>query len=210
VGVEEVVLSPGILRAFLLVTGSGLMTEMTGARSFADALLAHGPVRDQAERMGLYSPLVGDWEADVTDYDADGTRRTSKGEWHFVWVLEGRALQDVWIVPPRSVRRPGQSVVGNRYGTSLRVYDPATNVWHVTSINPVTGTTNTLLGRKQGDEIVQEGRDTDRSLVRWTFSDVTTQSFRWQGEASTDDGKTWRLAAEFFGRRVHAGTTRDP
>ena len=28
-------------------------------------------------------------------------QRRRNGEWHFGWVLEGRAIQDVWIVPPR-------------------------------------------------------------------------------------------------------------
>jgi hypothetical protein len=118
-------------------------------------------------------------------------------------VLEGRAIQDVWIVPPRSSRRSKRSIQNNRYGTSLRVYDPAAGVWHVTWINPVSGAFNTLVGRRQGNEIVQEGKNPDGSLIRWTFSDITPRSFYWRGEASSDEGKTWRLEAEFFGHRVN-------
>lgn len=152
--------------------------------------------------MGLYDPLLGSWAVDVIDHDTGGPPRTSTGEWHFAWVLEGRAIQDVWISPPRASRGRGLPTQGNRYGTTLRVYDPETDVWHVTWINPVSVVRNTLVGRKHGDEIVQEGTDTDGSLIRWIFSDLTPTSFRWRGEASSDSGKTWRLAAEFFGRRV--------
>ncbi len=190
-GVWRRVVAPG--------TGTALVEP------FLDALWAPGALASQAQRMSLYDPLLGSWAADVIDHDASGPPRTSTGEWHFGWVLEGRAIQDVWISPPRASRRPGMPALGNRYGTSLRVYDPAADVWHVTWINPVTGVRNTLLGRRHGDEIVQEGTDTDGSLMRWTFSDVTPGSFRWRGESSSDGGRTWRLDAEFFGRRVHAG-----
>jgi len=75
------------------------MTETDHAASFTDALLAQGPVPAQAVRMTLYTPLLGSWEVDVVDYEDGGPRRTSKGEWHFAWVLEGRAIQDVFIAP---------------------------------------------------------------------------------------------------------------
>ncbi len=172
---------------------------------FLDALRAPRALPSQAQRMSLYDPLLGSWAVGVVDHDASGPPRTSTGEWHFGWVLEGRAVQDVWISPPRALRRPGMMALGNRYGTTLRVYDPAKDVWHVTWINPVTGVRNTLVGRRQGDEIVQEGTDTHGSLMRWTFSDLRPASFRWRGESSSDGGRTWRLDAEFFGRRVRAG-----
>ena len=187
--------------AVVLLAGGGVGHAATAAEPFLEALWARGPIASQAERMTLYDALLGDWNVDVVDYDVDGSRRTNKGEWHFAWVLEGRAIQDVLIVPPRG-SRAGQPIQGNRYGTTLRVYDPATDVWRITWINPVSGVTNTLTGRKQGEEIVQEGRDTDGSLNRWIFSEVTRESFRWRGEISTDEGKTWRLGAEFFGSRA--------
>src|SRR2546425_5180290 len=46
--------------------------------------------------------------------------------------LEGRAVQDVWIVPSRSARQaPGVSAPGILYGTTLRVYDPRSDLWHI-------------------------------------------------------------------------------
>ncbi len=191
----------GILTVLFLVSVTGL-AQTTGSQTFVKALCADGPLPEQADKMNLYDPFLGDWNVDVIDYDADGTRHTNKGEWHFAWVLEGRAIQDVWIVPPRTSRQLKRPLQNNRYGTSLRVYDLASGVWHVTWINPVSGAFNTLVGRKQGDEIVQEGKNPDGSLIRWTFSDITPRSFHWRGEASADEGKTWRLQAEFFGHRV--------
>jgi len=48
--------------------------------------------------------------------------------------------------------------------------------------------------------------------VRWSFTQITPDSFRWTGERSRDDGatdddKTWQLQAEFFARRVAQSET---
>ena len=69
------------------------------AGAFSDALCAQAPADDRAGRMELYGWLVGSWDLDVTRFQADGAVIRRKGEWHFGWVLEGRAIQDVWIIP---------------------------------------------------------------------------------------------------------------
>ena len=72
---------------------------MTAFRSFAAALHTQAPAPDRADAMGLYGWLVGDWEMDAIIHVDDGSTKTGKGEIHFGFVLEGRAIQDVWILP---------------------------------------------------------------------------------------------------------------
>ncbi|WP_287284923.1 hypothetical protein [Mesorhizobium sp.] len=55
--------------------------------------------------MHLYGWLIGSWEMDTIRHLDDGTTEESTGEIHFGWVLEGRAIQDIWIRP----RRPAPS-----------------------------------------------------------------------------------------------------
>lgn len=170
--------------------------------AFAGALLAPEQAPHPGLGSDLYTWLIGSWDAEVTDYPEDGPARTSQGEWHFAWVLEGRAIQDVWISPPRGRRRPDDPPApGNRYGTSVRVYDAARDAWRVTWINPVTGVENRLAGRRSGDDVVQIGVEPDGTLLRWTFTDIRPDAFLWRGEASPDGGATWRLQAEFRLRR---------
>ncbi len=38
--------------------------------------------------------------------------------------------------------------------------------------------------------------------MRWCFRDINADSFRWTGEESPDQGKSWRVGAEFFGVRI--------
>lgn len=168
---------------------------------FAQALMAKGPAAQLGDAASVYGWLIGSWNVRVIDYEGDGTKHESTGEWYFSWVLEGRAVQDVWISPPRPERNSSPPQPGNRYGTSLRVYDASIQAWRVTWINPVSGAHDELIGRRKGNDIVQEGRDREGNPMRWVFTDITRNAFRWYGERTLDGGKTWRVETEFFGRR---------
>src|SRR5947209_13987295 len=112
------------------------------------ALHAAGPASDRKSQMMLYGQFVGSWEARVFEHLTDGSTQERKGEWHFGWVLEGRAIQDVFIVPPRAARGARKlPIKGNRYGTTIRVYDPQKESWQITWINPVTQAFNRMTGR---------------------------------------------------------------
>ena len=169
---------------------------------FLAALGAAGPAADRTGNMGIYGWLVGSWELDVTRYLDDGATRRRPGEWHFGWVLEGRAIQDVWIVPPRGARSGDAAANVNVYGTTLRVYDPRIDAWHIQWTDPVTQTYLAMIGRKEGDDIVQLGKGTGDTLIRWSFSAITPSSFLWRGEVSAEDGATWRRTVEFLARRT--------
>ncbi|MFH0302457.1 hypothetical protein AAFX91_35860 [Bradyrhizobium sp. 31Argb] len=108
---------------------------------FLEALGADGAAADRAGKMDLYGRFVGSWDLDVTHIAEDGTRRERKGEWHFGWALEGRAIQDVWIVPPRGELREADATANaNSYGTTLRVYDGELDAWLIQWTDPVTRT----------------------------------------------------------------------
>lgn len=168
-----------------------------------------------SEESDLYAGLLGSWNVDVVDYAADASVQRSRGEWHFVRALEGRAIQDVFVVPHAKARnRDAMPSKGNRYGTTLRVYDPKNDAWNLTWFNPVTQAENHLIGKRVGKEIVHTGHDSEGSMMRWTFAKITPSAFAWKGESSRDGGRTWRLEAEFFGTRsspsnpVQAHSTR--
>lgn len=163
-------------------------------------LESEAPASEHADAMMLYGQFVGSWEGTCTTHPPDGAPQQHSAEVHFGFALEGRAVHDVWIVPARRDRR---HPIGprNLYGTTLRVYDPASGDWNVTWINPPNGAHTRLVGRRVGDRIVQQGYDRD-GRNRWTFQAITPDSFHWTGEVSRDDGRTWRLLAEFALRRV--------
>lgn len=103
-------------------------------------------------------------------YGPDSVVREGLGEWWFSWVLDGRALQDVFIVPaldaPAAAGRPSP-----RYGSTLRRLDNAAGVWRIIRVNPVSGAENHLAGQRTGDRIVMLGED-DGQAIRWSFNEI--------------------------------------
>jgi len=157
--------------------------------SLARLLFSNGPASDRAEKMGLYGWLVGDWTMDAVMPAPDGGTHERRGEISFAWVLEGRAIQDVWVLPDFF------------YGTTLRVYDPGIDAWHILWSDPLRQLYGRQIGRAHGAEIVQLGKSGDGNDTRWSFTDITPDSFRWLGEFSIDGGTIWQLRAEFKCRR---------
>ena len=176
---------------------------MTSA--FLNALGADGPSADRAGKMDLYGRFVGSWDLDVRQFSEDGSERRRAGEWHFGWALEGRAIQDVWIVPPRGELRQGDATAKiNSYGTTLRIYDPDIDAWRIQWSDPVARSFLQMIGRAEDRDIVQLGTRPDGQLARWSFADITANSFLWRGEVSADNGATWRVVTEFTARRREA------
>jgi hypothetical protein len=173
---------------------------------FIDILHSAGPAPDRADKLGLYGFLVGSWETTVIAHEEGGATHTNHGEIHAGWVLEGRALQDVWMLPNRAERRaaavpPQLPVTGDWYGTTLRVYDPGIDAWHILWSNPASQFYARQIGRARGADIVQNGRHESGALMRWSFTRIKDRSFHWLGEISTDDGASWRLQVEVLARR---------
>ena len=175
------------------------------ARTFINVLHANGPDAERAGKLGLYGQFVGDWETDIITHASDGTRHRGHGEIHFGWVLEGRAIQDVWMIPRLDERRPGapiMPVAGNWYGTTLRVYDPQLDAWRIFWNDPATNFFCQQIGKAVGPDIVQEGTMESGARSRWRFTKITPRSFHWLGEASTDNGASWTPLVEVLARRV--------
>ncbi len=167
------------------------------------ALSAQGRAPEIPESADAYGWLVGSWQLEVCHYrGVDVSARGLNGEAHFAWALEGRAVQDVWIMPRRSERTPATGREMNMYGTTLRVWDPAIQAWHITWINPVRGHRSEQIGRWSGKDVVQVGARADGTPTRWRFTEITPDSFHWLGESLHPDGKTWLVEAEFRARRA--------
>jgi hypothetical protein len=174
--------------------------ETKPASAMIEALAAEGPFPELADKLMLFGRLVGSWDIVGRYFDEDGNvTREQTGEWHFGWVLEGRVIQDVIIAPPRNGREPGQQ--SKAYDTAIRAYDPKIDAWRVAVVAPIYGAAVNLIAREHEDEIWLEGRAPDNGLIRWTFSEFSDERVRWQGFASSDEGRTWVREEEIILRR---------
>ena len=147
------------------------------------------------EEAKTFDRLVGTWDADYTFYRPDGTVFHKKGELLFGWVMDGHAIQDLWI------GYPAENQKERTIGTTIRFFDTALKQWRVVFVNPQFNYVVTAQGGREGDRIVLHGRDTDGLPIRWTFSEMKADSFHWQGEKSHDGGKTWKLEEDHHMKR---------
>ena len=172
--------------------------------SFAQVLHADGPDTTRATELALYSWIVGRWEMDVTTILEDGTTHRGRGEIHAGWVLQGLAIQDVWMIPHLRDRQPGIEPLpgaGNWYGTTLRIYDRELDAWRILWSDPATNLFTQQIGRARGSDIVQTGPDPRGGSMRWVFSEIEPNSFHWTAERALDD-RNWRREVDIRARRA--------
>jgi hypothetical protein len=166
------------------------------------ALIAPARSLEIPETADVYGWLCGSWDLDVLHYrGVNLTGRGMSGEVHAARVLEGRAIQDVWIMPRRAERRADAAKTMNMYGTTLRMWDASIQAWRIAWTNPVRGHREEQVGRWNGRDILQEGTRPDGTKTRWTFTAITSDSFHWRGEAMHPGSQAWDLEAEFSAKR---------
>ena len=195
-------MKPTVLASLLaLLSGLGACSAPS---PLAGVLDSHGPAPDRPAEARLYDFLVGRWDLTVIGYGEDGARQESRGELHADFVLEGQAIQDVWITPPRGERGAGMPdlpVTGPFYGTTLRIYDPGLGAWRIQWSDPTTQYYAQQIGRQEGPDIVQLGEAPGGGTLRWRFTEIRPDSFHWIGDMSQDDGATWTVVVEILARR---------
>ena len=170
--------------------------------AFSSLLAAPGRSPEIPEAADVYGWLCGSWDLDVLHYRGiDVAARCLTGEVHAARVLEGRAVQDVWIMPRREDGRADMDRTMNMYGTTLRSWDAAIQAWRIAWTNPVSGHREEQVGRWNGRDILQEGARADGTKTRWTFTEIAAESFHWIGEALYSARPTWALEGEFLAKR---------
>ena len=159
-------------------------------------LSAMGPFGSMKDKLALFGQFVGDWDIVEALYSLPvGGEAVRRGEIHFRWILEGRAVQDVWSMIDEKSREMVPA------GTTIRFYDPKIDAWHSVWVSPVQNSVQPFVARKVGEEIVLEGKTKEGYAERWVFSEITTKSFRWHSEETHDDGKTWLITEQMKVRR---------
>lgn len=171
-----------------------------GSEQLLEALHASGPYAPQAEQMAAFGRFIGDWDLVVEYQQDDGSWQATVGEWHFGWILQGRAIQDVWTVyRPGSRRGDATQILG--YGTTVRVFDARSNSWHVNWMGVLNHNYTLFEARVTDGEIVMDATGGDGQPFQWIFYDIGPDSFRWRAQSSADDRKTWTVVQRMAATR---------
>jgi hypothetical protein len=126
----------------------------------------------------LVKPLTGS----TTWIEYEGTQTTSK-----VW--NGKANFDEFVAHSRTGDEPLE-------GLTVRLYNPATREWSIYWANAKSGTmamppTVGHFTNGRGQFFDKEDFNGKPIIVRYTWSDITATSAKFEQAFSPDDGKTW-------------------
>ena len=169
---------------------------------FIETLISEKAHPQHQEKLKPYEIFVGAWEFDWVGHKDDGSTWTVPGEWHFSWILEGRAIQDNWICPGSKLRGTGKYPDGE-YGTTIRFYDFKEDCIKIVWIGPILSQLNIFKAHQIDDQIIQseimigdQGKNS-----RWVFKNISENSFKWEAYNSSDNQKTWELKQEEYAQR---------
>ena len=150
------------------------------------------------EKLNLFGQFVGEWDFEWIGGKGTPDELRVPGEWIFSWVLEGAAIQDLFICPSREEKIHNPQPNGE-YGTTVRFYNPEKDTWDICYGG--YGFMHILEARQAGEQIIATNKDASGGLNQWVFSDVTPVSFHWQNRTTQDDGATWQVHCELFATR---------
>lgn len=179
---------------------SGLLAcvavSISSAADSVAAIQARGPHPSLGDEPKALGRVVGAWDVEYTDYLKDGTASHRTGEFIVGWVLDGRGVQDLWIVNPTGVGKDREVY------TTLYYFESKSRTWHATFVDPEHAAVLSFTGGAVGnDRFVLETQDVNNAETRWSFNDIRPDSFVWRDEQSNDGGKTWRLKSEYHMKR---------
>jgi len=109
--------------------------------------------------------------------------------------MDGHAVQDLWIGYPTGEQKE------RTIGTTFRFFETKLKQWRIVFISPQYNYVVTTQGGREGDRIVLRGTDSDGLPIRWTFREISPESFHWTGEKSHDGGTTWVLEEDHHMKR---------
>lgn len=152
---------------------------------FSDALIHTGTNGKIPNEYDWFGFLIGEWDILYSDNHSTGRERQVKGEWIFSRVLDGTAIQDVFICPSRTERlvHPQPDAT---WGTTLRIFNPGTRAWDI--FYGAAGEAERLEARKEGKDIVLT--ETGRGKMKWIFSDIRDDYFLWENRLYNEDGSS--------------------
>jgi hypothetical protein len=192
--------------SWVSVSREAAATEEAGGAPATDprldmvtALQAMGPHSSLGDQARVFGRFVGTWDVDYTDFSKDGKVTHRSGEFIVGWVMDGRVIQDFWIVYPSGTRKDREVY------TELRYYDPKSGTWPMTFIDPEHASAARFTGGAVSDDrIVLDTQDFNGEDTRWSFNNIRPESFDFRDEASGDGGKNWRLQSEYHLKRRSA------
>jgi hypothetical protein len=164
-----------------------------------------GKVVDSGSSQNDFDFTLGEWDADVLRYAADGTVATeAKGRWSAKKSFGGKVVEDHFIQ-----QADGEEDVA---AFTLRTYCEETQRWEMVYLwatQPATGVVAFVGNRVDSEmhlDLQQLGPNGLVVIARIRFFDISDDGFSWENRMSVDNGATWFLSTLLRLRRRKDGS----
>lgn len=145
----------------------------------------HSSIPEDKDTFGKF---IGKWSLDLTITNFDGTKTRHKGEWHFHRILQGRAIQDIWIIPDLTTHLDNEF---HEYGTTIRTFNPKTNQWKAVWVGPIQNQFFVFDIQDDIDPITLTLNNNSNLMMKWSFFDIAKNSFKWKSEVKIKEQDNW-------------------
>ncbi len=172
----------------------------------ADVLIAVGPNANAPPEIEQYGQFEGTWGCRSFNRQQDGSWQENPwvSTWVWYYVLDGYAVQDVWI--------PGSGAPSTAaMGTNLRIYNTEQGQWHMVWTTHGLNEFDSFSAEYTDGSIVMHGELPARGqrgahLAQITFHNMTNDYFDWKYEFSPlGDGENWTEASKLACTRKSDG-----
>ncbi|MEO0572505.1 MAG: hypothetical protein AAF039_12430 [Bacteroidota bacterium] len=136
----------------------------------------------------VFGKFVGQWELLLTITDSFDTSSQYKGEWHFDRILQGRAIQDIWMIPGLA---NNESDEFHEYGTTIRTFNPKTNRWKAVWVGPIQNQFFVFDITDSDEAIILTETKNPKLEMKWSFYDISENSFQWKSEIKIKGSDRW-------------------
>jgi len=137
----------------------------------------------------LFGQFIGEWEFNMEVHETDGSTKEFNGNWLFKKILQGRAIQDVWMVP--TLEWSNNNGGFYEYGTSIRSFDFKTKKWKVTWVGPIQNQHFEFDVEHINNEIQMQLINHNELQMKWVFYDIKTNMFQWRSEVFLKSQGKW-------------------
>ncbi len=157
--------------------------------AFPILLFSQSASTPSAQKSRQFDFWLGEWDVNLRVKQKDHSWKDMHQSVARIYpVLDSTAVLELWEEQNRE-----KGIIGY----SLRYYDPEKDQWmlYLNWPGPNDSGSHFLTGAFRHGRVEffgeQEHNDSTRTKFRFTFSDITKNSLRWDNAMSKDDGKTW-------------------
>lgn len=146
-----------------------------------------------------WGKLVGNWDIVFEAINEKGeVTQSFDGEWNWFYTLNGHAIQDVFILPPRSSGSDPSTLF---YGTGIKIYNSESKKWQSCWVD----TSDKKLGLREAistdEKIILYETKANGEKTKITYFDMKENTFSWQQEIQ--DGDDWIINQVIRAKRAN-------